>query len=55
MEITLETLLAKRQDCESAVAQHKALMEANAGAIQILDELIAVARAKKPDDQPPKK
>ncbi len=55
MEITLEMLLAKRQECADAVAQHKSLMEANAGAFQKLDELIAVARAQKPTDKPPTK
>lgn len=55
MYVTLELLLAKREGCVSAVQQHKELMEANAGAIQILDELIAVAKAPKPDDKPSKK
>ena len=50
MDITLEQLMAKRQECASAVEEHKALMNANAGAIQVLNELIALKQAQKPSE-----
>lgn len=48
MEITVEMLEAKRRDCAQAVKEHKELADANAGAVQVLDELLAVARAVVP-------
>jgi len=50
MEITIPILQAKRQECAEAVRQHSDLAAANAGAMQVLDELLAVARAPEPPD-----
>lgn len=48
MELTLEVLEAKRQAHAEALRSHEAAANANYGAVQLLDELIAVARAQKP-------
>lgn len=48
MELTVETLEAKRQQCLDAVKSHEAAMNANYGALQVLDEMIAVAKAVGP-------
>lgn len=51
MEITLQILEAKRDEYAASVRQHEALMQANAGALQAIEELLAVARAPQPENK----
>jgi hypothetical protein len=48
MELTIKTLEAKRDEYAAAAEQHKTLMNANVGALQAIEELLAVARAPEP-------
>ena len=48
MELTLEVLEAKRQEHINAIKVHETAMNASYGAMRVLDELIAVAKAEKP-------
>lgn len=48
MEITVEALEAKRDEYAAAAKQHEAQANANAGAVQAIEELLAVARAPQP-------
>lgn len=48
MEITIQALEAKRDEYATAVKQHESLMNANAGALQAVEELLAVAKAPEP-------
>jgi hypothetical protein len=51
VEITIQMLEAKRDEYAAGVRQHEALMQANAGALQVTEELLAVARAPQPENK----
>jgi hypothetical protein len=55
VEITLEILVAKRDECQQAILRLRGDLDANTGAIQILEELIAIRKAQDPPRDPPKK
>jgi len=48
MKVTIELLEAKRQEYAEAVGRYQALLQANSGALQATEELLAVARAPEP-------
>lgn len=55
MEITKEMLEAKLAEYRQAVEQHRSLADANAGAAQAMEELLAVANAPAPPKEASKK
>lgn len=45
MKITAQMLLAKRKECLDAIRQHNELAAANAGALQVIEELLGALAA----------
>ena len=54
MEIKKELLEAKLQEYTNAIAQYRALADANQGAAQATQELLNVINAPAPEDPPEK-